>query len=271
MLLLLTGAVVAHASSPPGNRGNNHSVLRTVENAGGVSLSQRAIGQAHALAPADWQGNSSPQGDAVDFTSPDGRCYAGWGVVAINRAMQPYYGDLYGAPETSMRYLLSQQVRTMGDASSVRFTSGPTRFDSRGYLLARQFESDAHRGLIIYHIYPGPAGSGPNDYVESLYVALTAKSFWAKKGGLAINVACSIRGSVQLLNASPAPHRKKSADDDDPSTYNMQLGWEYCHSASGQNYLVDHTACWNDNGPDGPGYYRKVGNNYEKLIRGLSD
>jgi hypothetical protein len=43
------------------------------------------------------------------------------------------------------------------------------------------------------------------------------------------------------------------------------------HSASGENYLVDVTRDYRSDGPQGPGYYRQVGNSLEKLQPGRSD
>jgi len=64
--------------------------------------------------------------------------------------------------------------------------------------------------------------------------------------------------------------KRGGGETDDLEGYNSQLGTQYVHSPStGQNYLVDRTAAWNDTGPDGPGFYRKVGNSYEKLEAGM--
>jgi hypothetical protein len=59
-------------------------------------------------------------------------------------------------------------------------------------------------------------------------------------------------------------------DGDLAGTYNVQLGTGYVHSETGQNFLVDPASDYQSTGPDGPGYYRQVGNSYEKLIPGWS-
>jgi hypothetical protein len=248
--------------------------LRTVEATGGAQLVVKRFGRGRALAPADWQLLTSPQGNAVDLSSPDRQVYAGWGMVAITRSMQPYYGDLYGDPATSMRFLITQQLEAMGDTSSVRYTSQPRPLDRHRYFTQRSFESAGHRGIVFYRLYPANTGS-PQDYIESVYLAITAKRLWARKGALAVNVASSIRGRVTFKRSPTGgalPPGRKDPDAPDLSTYNKELGTEYCHSPStGENFYVSHADSWNENGPDGPGYYKQDGNTHEKLELGRSD
>jgi hypothetical protein len=247
---------------------------RTVQATGGVRLVVKRIGRGSALAPADWRALTSPQGNAVDLSSPDGRLYAGWGIVAINRAMQEHYGDLYGDPETSMRFLITQQLETMGDHSSVRYTSSPRPLDTRRYFTRRSFESAEHQGVLFYRLYPANTGN-PADYIESVYLAIAAKSLWPRKGPLVVNIAASIRGRVRIDRPSSGggrPPGRRDPQEPDASTYNKELGTEYCHSPStGENFYVSHADSWNENGPDGPGYYKQDGNCYEKLVPGRSD
>jgi hypothetical protein len=127
---------------------------------------------------------------------------------------------------------------------------------------------------VFYHLYPGGSGS-QGDYVESVYLAIGAKALWPLKGALVVNVAASIRGQVTLSSTSSGgarPQGQKDSQAPDTSTYNKELGTEYCHSPStGENYYVSHAESWNENGPDGPGYYHQVGDSYEKLVPGRSD
>lgn len=64
-------------------------------------------------------------------------------------------------------------------------------------------------------------------------------------------------------------HGKARGEDDSLKDYNAQLGTQWAHSPStGRRFLLDHARDWNDNGPQGPGYYVKSGNSYEKLENG---
>jgi hypothetical protein len=82
-------------------------------------------------------------------------------------------------------------------------------------------------------------------------------------------VALTIRCTVQLQvspgyagSGSPRASREES-------TYNQQLGTEYAHDpVTGENFLMSHAGDYMQNGPQGPGYYRQVGNDYRKLEPG---
>jgi hypothetical protein len=284
-LILTLGLAVPGASQPQRSRRGSdrpassprrsvNGTPRTVQATGGVRLVVKRIGRGAALAPADWRALTSPQGNAIDLSSPDGRLYAGWGIVAVNRAMQEVYGDLYGDPATSMRFILTRQLEAMGDHSGVRYTSPPRPLDPQRYFTRRSFQSAGHQGVVFYRLYPANTGN-PSDYIESVYVAITAKPLWARKGALVVNIAASIRGQVSYPGPSSGgarPPGRKDPDEPDASTYNKELGTEYCHSPStGENFYVSHADSWNDNGPDGPGYYKQVGDSYEKLVPGRSD
>jgi len=135
------------------------------------------------------------------------------------------------------------------------------------------------REVIIYKLYPAPmlpAGS----YIISLRIAMAPSN-----QGMAMKTATGVAAGINCTTMFRAPppgstdlprpgdafdRKKKGGETDDLEGYNSQLGTQYVHSPStGQNYLVDRTAAWNDTGPDGPGFYRKVGNSYEKLEAGM--
>jgi hypothetical protein len=233
---------------------------------GGIQLTLKQGQYCRALAPADWALLTNPQASTVELFSPDKRIYAGWGVTAVNPAMRSYYGDLYGDPETSIRTLASMIAKGLGDQTGMQYTSAARPLGD--YFTARAVESQRKAGLVFYHIYPQPGGT----YIESVYFAITDKDLWQTQGPLALNVAASIRATTQLL---PPPPRGGSSRADDPSgpidsTYNKELGWQRVHSSStGENYIVSPSD-YQDNGPDGAGYYRKAGNSYEKLTLGWS-
>jgi hypothetical protein len=202
--------------------------------------------------------------------------YAGWGVTAINQAMQPYYGDLYGDPETSIRFLTNQILGgALGDSSGIRYTSSPQQF--LNYFTLRYFESAKNTGLVFYKIYPG---TDPQTYIESVYWAIANKSKGQTGVRTAAGVTVSIRCITQFTYTPPASTSSKGKRPARPGCgaggnlrgYQKELGTQYAHSPStGQNFLLDPTTQWNETGPEGPGYYRQVGNSYEKLELGRDD
>ena len=148
-----------------------------------------------------------------------------------------------------------------------------------GYFTLRSFESAATAGLVFYRIYPSQS---PREYVESVYWAVAKKREWQTRIRIAAGVAVSIRCVTQLqLTPSGPVHPSRSAKGrtrpgcgagGNLRGYQKELGTQYAHSPStGQNFLKDPTTQWNENGPQGPGYYRQVGNSYEKLELGRSD
>jgi hypothetical protein len=52
----------------------------------------------------------------------------------------------------------------------------------------------------------------------------------------------------------------------------QQRGTEYAHDpVTGENFLMDYAADHLESGPNGPGFYRQVGNELRKLEPGRSD
>lgn len=163
----------------------------------------------------------------------------------------------------------------MGDASGVRYTSAPQPFMNYFYL--REVESAQYAGVVFYRVYPG---SDPQQYVESIYFALANKSHGRAGVMTAAGVTVSLRCETQLVPVAYSPPRSGSGKRSPRAGcgmggnlrgYNKELGAQYAHSAStGQNFLFD-SSDWKENGPQGAGYYRPVGNSYEKLELGRDD
>lgn len=251
--------------------------VRTVEN-GGVTVTQQTRGNCSALAPADWQiVNTSPQYDAVDLSSGDKTAYAGWLIRGVNRQMQSFYGDAYGDPLTSSRAVINMLGQETFKDGPFNYTGQPVQLG--GGFMAAQLRANATTAVIIYKLYPAPMLPA-NSYIISLRIAMApTNQAWAVKTatGVAEGINCTTMfrappaGSIDLPRPGDAFDRKrKGGETDDLEGYNSQLGTQYVHSPStGQNYLVDRSAAWNDTGPDGPGFYRKVGNSYEKLEAGM--
>ncbi len=103
------------------------------------------------------------------------------------------------------------------------------------------------------------------------YVLITRvrRDLWASHGAQAVAVALSIR-CLRSLQPSPDPGKSRGEDQLE-STYNQQLGMEYAHDpATGENYWVNHSTDWLETGPEGPGYYKRSGNDRRKLVPGRS-
>jgi len=241
----------------------------------GIPLEVKQTGYCSVFAPRDWTFVSNAQASTAEANSADHTMYAGWGVAGINRAMQRYYGNFYGDPETSILTMVTQLVTSMGDPSRVGYTSAPQLF--LNYFTLRRLESAQHAGLVFYRVYPG---SSPQEYVESVYFALAHKSRGWEGVNIAAGVAVSLRCVTQLVPVPYAPPR--SGTGKRPSRagcgrggnlrgYQKELGTQYAHSPStGANFLFYATE-WKENGPEGAGYYRTVGNSYEKLELGRDD
>jgi hypothetical protein len=241
----------------------------------GVPVVVKETPHCSAYAPADWSISSNPQASALDLQSGDRTMYAGWGVTAINRAMQQYYGPLYGDPETSIRTLAGMIVGKLFSDSGVQYTSAPEPF--LNYFTLRRIASPRTQGIVFYRIYPG---SAPQFYTESVYFAIADASVARARRAIPAGVAVSIRCATQLLptsdsgppsrNAKKAEKRPGCGGEGNLRGYNMQLGTQYAHTETGSNYLFD-IADYRNTGPDGPGYYKMVGNTLTKLELGRSD
>ena len=243
---------------------------------GGVPVVVKSTPHCSAYAPSDWNVSGNPQASALDLQSGDGTMYAGWGVTSINRAMQQYYGPMYGDPETSIRTLAGMIVgKLFADGGGVQYASAPQPF--LNYFTLRHIASARTRGVVFYHVYPG---ASPQLYAESVYFAIADATLPPAQSAIASGVAVSIRCLTQLIPTSnPAPSHgtgKKAAPrpgcGGEPNLrgYNQQLGTQYAHSAAGSNYLFD-ISDYRNTGPDGPGYYKMLGNSLTKLEPGRSD
>ena len=241
---------------------------------GGVPVVLKQTPHCSAYAPGDWSIGSNPQASGLDLQSGDGTMYAGWGVTAINRAMQRFYGPMYGDPETSIRYLAGVIVgKQFSDPGGVQFTSAGQPF--LNYFTLRHFASARTQGVVFYHIYPS---ASPQFYTESVYFAISDASLPRARRAIAPGVAVSIRCVTQLV-PSQAPDtgrtgrkapRPGCGGERNLRGYNQQLGTQYAHSAAGDNFLFD-ISDYRNTGPDGPGYYKMLGNSLTKLEPGRSD
>ena len=115
-------------------------------------------------------------------------------------------------------------------------------------------------------------------YIISARIVVVPRDASPRELNVAVGVAASINctttfippktGDVPLPRPGDAFDRKRHAESDDLD-YNVQLGTQYAHTPSGDLYYLDRATMWNETGPDGPGYYKKNGNDIIKLIPGV--
>jgi hypothetical protein len=264
LLVSVSLCAPAHAAKPAG-AGRQSSA---------VPIAVKQSGQCSAYVPPDWSIQSNPQASAADLVSGDRRAYAGWGVRYVNQAMEPYYGPLHADPERAAAYLAEQVLKNvLGDAGNLRYTSAPQPF--LGYFTLRRFETARSHGLVFYRSYPGMTAQ---EYVGSSYFAIADKSLGAAGLMVASGVATSIRCHTRLMpqrdpGAGGGRGGKRAGCGGEGSLrgYNKELGHQYAHSSTGENFLLDHATQWQENGPQGAGYYKQNGNFQEKLELGRSD
>ncbi|MGH8651749.1 MAG: hypothetical protein ACREYE_05990 [Gammaproteobacteria bacterium] len=105
----------------------------------------------------------------------------------------------------------------------------------------------------------------------------TASAGWEEYGATAAAVARSIRCNVPLRPSgadwtSESPSARARGEDEGDPGYSRWLEMENYHDAStGQNYWVSPSRDWNENGPQGPGYYTSIGNDTRLLESGYSN
>jgi len=229
---------------------------------GGIPLRLLQGGSCTALAPADWQvTNLAPNNAGVDLSN--GRMYAGWMIAGIDTVMASYYPQ-YANPEAYLHSLMLLGAQSLGD-STYRFL---TNQEFAGATV-RDVETERFRGVVLVRLFPGGT---PTSFIMALRSATVGKGAWQVELPIAAAVALSIRCRVSLMPPTYGSGSRGGDEGDDLSTYNRQLGTEYAHSPrTGENFLMTHATDWLESGPEGPGYYRIVGNDHEKLVPGRSD
>jgi hypothetical protein len=267
LMLLSTGCTQQspRTARPQTQNRAQSSTVRAIDEAHTLTGVPRHQGYCSAVLPTNWVFVPGHDGSNVEAYMPSRDAYAGWIIRAINPAMRPYYGDMYGPPDAANRNLV-QTVTHM----PVTYTSAPKQTP---YFMIQEFQSGPYSGAILYHVFPAPLGSAPGSYILSTYVAYSAQN---RKDlfKMAEGVMTTLRCTTQLHAPQPGPSDRRpgssGSQNDEFKDYNAQTGTQWAHSPStGKNYLLDATTDWNQNGPDGPGYYRKTGSNsYEKLENG---
>jgi len=278
-LSLLATAIWYFTARPPdrSSRGTRRplfgsSDVKLVDNHG-IETVSKTWSSCTAFAPADWTiiGNEQRVGIGVDLTAPDQTMYASYGIVGVARTTETLGRDYYGTatPEKFLQTMLE--------------SSGATGFEwenesqpVEGYTL-RYWRANSHgkqfRGFVLYQTFET---GDPTSYIVAYRMGSVEASKWDQNKHLVYDVAASIRCTKHLFPAQESSARQpkgssKDQVDEELSTKREEamMGFQNVYSPStGQHWEASYSD-YNPTGPDGPGYYRRVGNSYEKLNEGF--
>lgn len=226
-----------------------------------------------AYAPADWTivGNEQRVAIGTDLASPDQSMGSSYGVVALQNT-QMYGGDYYGTatPERAIQTMMETAAGASGfnlEDESQTVGSYTLRF-WRANMRGRPF-----RGFVLYQTFD--TGDTSN-YIMAYRIGSTDVDKWDQYKNLVYDVAASIRCTKHLFPAQESRSREPKGSSKDDIEREMSrkrqeatMGFQNVYSPStGQHWEASYSD-YNATGPDGPGYYRRVGNSYEKLSEGF--
>lgn len=239
----------------------------------GIETVAKTWSSCNAFAPADWTiiGNEQRVGIGVDLAASDQTMFSSYGIVALPRTEAAFGTDYYGTgtPEKFLQGMLEN-----GGASGFVFENGSRNVE--GYTL-RYWQADSRgkhfRGFALYQTFET---GDPNNYIVAYRMGSTEAGKWEQSKNLVYDVAASIRCTKHLFPAQESSAREpkgssKDQIEEELSTKREEamMGFQNVYSPStGQHWEASYSD-YNPTGPDGPGYYRRVGNSYEKLNEGF--
>jgi hypothetical protein len=276
-VLLFLGVIVAGVAGvvvyvmTPGDGSTRRIGLLTEKvkpvDAHGVQTVAKNWTSCNAYAPADWTiiGNEQRIAIGVDLASADQTMTASYGVSAV--AGGAYYG--MATPEDYIQTMMtntgSSGFQFDGDAQNVE-----------GYTLRywrAQTGGRPVRGFALYHAFNT---DDPNTYIITLRMGSTDAAKWEQNKNIAYDVAASIRCTKHLFPAQESSARQpkgssKDQIEDELSTKRREamMGFQNVYSPTTGEHWEASYSDYNATGPDGPGYYRRAGNSYEKLNEGF--
>jgi hypothetical protein len=222
-----------------------------------------------ALAPKGWAvTNESADSSGVDLASSDGQVIASYLIFAVAGVMQNNAspGMDFRSPELSMQTILQGFGQYPGRFSGSR----PTEY---GYN-AVDFQNTLGSGSALWYAFPIASDADPNAYAEVIRSGGVVNGGDQRRIAEGLAVALTIRCRVALR--APAPSEAGEAafgsEEEAASSYNKELGMEDVHDPrTGENYWVSPSTDYHQLGPEGPGYYKQVGNLLTKLEPGRVD
>ena len=239
--------------------------VKTVEQHG-VETVAKNWSSCTAYAPADWTiiGNEQRIAIGVDMAAADQSMSASYGVAAV--AGGAFYG--MATPEDYIQTMM-QNAGTTGFQfdGDTQMVEGYTLRYWRGQTGGR-----AVRGFALYHAFD----YDQNTFIIALRMGSTDAAKWEQNKNIAYDVAASIRCTKHLFPArgSSAREPKGSSKDDiereiSRKRQEAMMGFQNVYSPTTGEHWEASYSDYNATGPDGPGYYRRVGNSYEKLNEGF--
>ncbi|HEX2593258.1 MAG TPA: hypothetical protein VHL34_17280 [Rhizomicrobium sp.] len=237
-----------------------------------VPLKQLSAGACVVLAPQGWMVRDiNEQSSTLTVASPGGNLRATYGVVGVNSAQAAgYYGGQYRTPETFATYLATK----MFDSEPM---TRQTQALPHGFSMIPWNTASGYSGYTLFKRYPLP--SDPGGYIVSVYIGAAPTGEAWRLVPLSMSIATSIRCRTQLQPPPPNDFRPAEGakcfgsecreGDVASGDTNAILGTGYMHDPkTGQNYYTRNSD-WQTNGPQGPGVYKRNGNDVTKLSPGL--
>ncbi len=233
----------------------------------GIQTVAKTWSSCNAFAPADWTivGNEQRIAIGVDLASADQSMTASYGVAGVT-------GGAYYGMATPEDYIQTMMQNT--GSNGFQFEGDPQNV--QGYTLRywrAQTGGRAVRGFALYHTFNT---EDPNTYVLTLRMGSTDAAKWEQNKNIAYDVAASIRCTKHLFPAqeSSARQPKGSSKDEIEDKLSIKrreamMGFQNVYSPTTGEHWEASYSDYNATGPDGPGYYRKAGNSYEKLNEGF--
>ena len=224
-----------------------------------------------ALAPQGWSftgENAAGSHFGADLTSADGSVLASYWIIGVPAQMRssPVYGRWYATPQQAVLATLTR-MGTVPMQCSAPGTPVPG-------LSTMECRNAQVTGLAVYQVFPLTDGG----FVVVMRTAGAIPARWRRDAAIASAVARSVRCNVPLKPSSadftsgPSGSGKARRKGEGDSGYSRWLEMENYHdSRTGQNYWVNPGRDWQQNGPQGPGYYARLGGELRKLEPGRSD
>ena len=216
-----------------------------------------------ALAPADWK-VTGVLPDGKGFSMRNASFAGAYVIMPIDALSVQIRPTRFANPHVYVQGMIADFSRMGGYGPILRMA----QLQQYGEMFVQEAESASRHVVGMYSVYPMSMGG----YVLVFRRADGPKELWQEYGTIATLAAGSIRCQAQYTPSGSGSGGRTSRESARQSTYNTQLGTEYAHDPeTGEIFFMKHATDWMENGPDGPGYYRQIGNGYRKLDPGLSE
>jgi hypothetical protein len=215
-------------------------------------------------------GNEQRVGIGADLGSPDKTLASSYGIVAVPRTT--FYGaDVYGtaSAETFLQTMLQQN-------GAAGFALDDATQNVEGYTLRYWRATVRGKPVRGFALYQTIEMGDPSTYIVAYRIGSAGADKWGQYKNLVYDVAASIRCTKHLFPAQESSVRQPKGSSKDDIEREMSIkrqeatmGFQNVHSPSTGEHWEASYSDYNATGPDGPGYYRRVGNSYEKLKEGF--